>query len=358
MRSFRYFFYLLFLSAGLYACSATRSTTKTNRDFDKFPATATLTETRLLNLSLSSPEQMILYKDSLLLVMNNLNGDPHHVRVVDIARKKEVNNLFPVSGKKGGTLAFMSFNISDSLVWVFDVAKNGFIVANLDTVLKSKGGLEYYAEYRLTPQVFYYDAVLLNRGEALLNGHYDTDEKLLYINLRDTTHKKQLLSYQQDSAIGTSRVKKMSYESFMLLKPDKKKLVLAGRYADQFELLDLSSGAYKKIRGPIGISPHLAPFRDNTGTTVGTPDESTLYGFLKGCVTQKHIYLLFSGYPTKTAHHFYGNKLFVFDWEGNPVKEIRLKKDIITFSVSSDDKTLYTLNPWTKAISVAELKWQ
>lgn len=353
----RSFLYLFYISAGMYACSAANGKVENIRDFEKFPAVSTQVETKLIDTELPTPELMAIYKDSLLLVTNNLNRNPHHVRVFDIGRKKTVNNILPVSRKKGGALSFMSFGVSDSLVWVFDVAKNGFIIGNIDTVLKGNGDVEQYSEYRLKPQIFYYDAMPLSRNEALLSGNYDTDEKLVYINFLDSTLNKELLSYQKDTNIGSSLINKMSYESFIKLKPDKKKLLLACRYADQFELLDLASGKYKKVRGPIGFSPQLAPYKNNSGVTVATPDQETLYGFQKGHVTDKFFYLLFSGYHVKSPHRFYGNKIFVYDWEGNPVKEINLKNDIVDFSVTSDDKILYTLNPQTKAISFSELKW-
>lgn len=349
-----YSHFYLAICLTLCACSATKRATT---DFNKFPVTATQTETKLFDTGLPMPQLMTIYKDSLLLVVNNMNRNPHHVRVYDIAGKKAVNNLLPASQQKGGALSFMSFGISDSLVWIFDVAKNGFITGNINTLLTGDGSLAHYSEYRLKPQIFYYDALLLNRNEALLSGNYDTDEKLIYRNFSDSTRNKTLLSYHNDSAIGSSRINKMSYESFMLLRPDKQKLLLAGRYTDQFELLDLANGSYKKIKGPVGFAPQLSPFEDNTGTTVATPDNETLYGFLKGHVTRQFFYLLFSGSPVKSDRRFYGNKILVFDWDGNPVKQINLKNDIVDFTVSSDDRTIYTLNPRTKAISFAELKW-
>ncbi len=351
------FIYISCIALVMYACSAANGKTKSLKDFDKFPAVSVQTETKLLDAGLPTPELMLIYKDSLLLVRNNLNKNPHHVRVFDIAQKKTVTNILPVSRKNGGALSFMSFNITDSLVWVFDVAKNGFIVANIDSVVTGDKGVEAYSEYRLKPQIFYYDAFLLNRNEALVSGNYDSDEKLLYVNLLDSTRNKALLSYQRDSAIGSSRLNKMSYESFMLMKPDKKKLVLACRYADQFELLDLDNGNHKKIRGPVGFSPELDPFENNAGVTVATPGQNTRYGFLKGHVTEKYVYLLFSGYDVKSPHRFYGNRIFVYDWNGNPIKEISLKNDIVDFSATSDNTMLYTLNALNKTISSSELKW-
>lgn len=356
MHKTRSLLYLFCISVGMYACSAANSKVENIRDFEKFPAVSTQVETRLVDTELPTPELMAIYKDSLLFVTNNLNRNPYHVRVFDISQKKPVNNIMPVSRKKGGALSFMSFGISDSLIWVFDVAKNGFIIGNIDTILNGNGGVEYYSECRIKPQIFYYDAVPLNRNEALLSGNYDTDEKLVYINFLDSTQNKTLLSYRKDTSIGSSLINKMSYESFIRLRPDKEKLLLACRYADQFELLDLTSGMRKKIRGPIGFSPELDPYKNNSGVTVATPGQETIYGFLKGHVTEKFFYLLFSGNHVKSSHRFYGNKIFVYDWNGNPVKEINLKSDIVDFSVTSDDKVLYTLNPQTKAISFSEIK--
>jgi hypothetical protein len=347
--------YLLCISTCFCACSVTNNAAKKSRDFGKFPAVSAGTETKLLDVGFSMPQVMTIYKDSLLLVVNNPGENPHHIRVFDINKKKAIDNILPASGKKGGALSFMTVRITDSLVWVFDVFKNGFIVADLNTVLKGNGGLESYSEYRLKPQVFYYDAMLLNRNEALLNGNYDTDEKLVYVNFLDSARNKELLSYQKDADIGSSRTSKMSYESFMMLKPDKKKLILAARYADQFELLALDSGKYKKIRGPVGFLPDLDPFEDNSGVTVATPGQQTLYGFLKGHTTERFFYMLFSGNPAKSHHRFFGNKIFVFDWEGNPVKQINLKNEIVDFAVTSDDKIIYTLNYQTRFISLVEL---
>ncbi|MCG2616040.1 TolB-like 6-bladed beta-propeller domain-containing protein [Terrimonas sp. NA20] len=346
--------FLLVIPIVLYSCAAMRGNPVSRTDFTNLPE-VNATEQKLLYTELGTPEAMRIYKDSLLLISNNLNRETHHVRVFDIGRRNAINNILPASSKKGGTLSFMSFDISDSLVWVFDVAKNGFIAANLDTILHGKKGVEWYSEYRITPQVFFYDAVLLNRSEGLLSGNYDTDEKLVRINFSDSTRNKKLLSYEKDSLIGSSRISKMSYESFMLLRPDKKKLALVTRYADQFELVDLESGTQKRISGPEGFSPQLVPFEDNTGVTVATIGQDSRYGFLRGCVTGKFIYLLFSGYNVRSPRRFYSNTIFVFDWDGHPVKRIRLKNDIIGLAVTSDDKILYTLNPQTKGVSFSVL---
>lgn len=352
----RFLVYALFFAAVFYGCSTANSSVKTQADFITFPAVYTAVESKLCATGLTTPDRMAIYRDSLLLVVNNLNRNPHHVTVYDITKRSAVNNVMPATRKKGGALSFMTLGVTDSLLWIFDVAKNAFVVGNMDTLVTGKRDVTAYSEYPVKPQTFYYDAMLLNRDEALLSANYDTDEKLVYVNFRDSSRNKMILSYQQDTNIGSSRINKMAYESFMLLKPDQKKLVLASRYADQFELIDPGTGKYKKVRGPLGLVPRLDPFKENTGVTVGTPGEQTVYGFLKGHVTPKYFYLLFSGYNVRSPHRFYGNKIFVYDWEGNPVKQFNLKDDIVDFSVSSDDKLLYTLNPLTRAISFSELK--
>lgn len=328
----------------------------TFRDFEKFPAAVIQSESEFINTDLATPIKLIMYKDSLLLVVNNLNRNPYHARVFDIGTKKAVANIWPVSGKPGGVLGFMSAGISNQLVWVKDITKNKFIVANIDSVLlNADAGPQFYSELYKQPY-FYYDAILLNSNEALLSGNYDTDERLCYKNFSDSSKNKILLSYLKDDNIGASRVKKMAYQSFMLLKPDRKRVILACMYADEFGIFDMATGNYKIIKGPEGFSPDLRPYKNKSGVVLGTHGDNTRYGYLSGYATNDAIYLLFSGHQWRSSHQFYGKKIYVYNWEGKPLKELTLKNDVIDLVVSSDNKTLYTLNPRTGWINVSTLK--
>lgn len=66
-------------------------------------------------------------------------------------------------------------------------------------------------------------------------------------------------------------------------------------------------------------------------------------GFLDVACTDKYVYALYSGRVLSddlfTA--YYGNHIFVYDWDGNPVKHYVLDKDLFMLNIDEDNGTLY-----------------
>ncbi len=81
------------------------------------------------------------------------------------------------------------------------------------------------------------------------------------------------------------------------------------------------------------------------------------HGFLSLDVTSRYIYTLYSGKKIQEVglKAFYGNRLFVFDWDLNPICSYHLDRNVNCISVSSDDKEMY-------AVAIVEepelVKWQ
>jgi hypothetical protein len=88
------------------------------------------------------------------------------------------------------------------------------------------------------------------------------------------------------------------------------------------------------------------------GKEVAARDNNTRFAFLRGKVTNRYIYLLYSGYNSESEHLHYGQQLFVYDWQGKPVEKIALQDDVLDFAVTADDKVLYTYHPRSKYIKI------
>lgn len=70
--------------------------------------------------------------------------------------------------------------------------------------------------------------------------------------------------------------------------------------------------------------------------------------FLKGCATEKFIYLLYSGKKMSESKSFINSQtILVFNWKGKPVKHYNLDIEVSTIAVDEKDKVLYatTNNP-------------
>jgi hypothetical protein len=91
------------------------------------------------------------------------------------------------------------------------------------------------------------------------------------------------------------------------------------------------------------IQKHFWPalFEGENGSIIqATMKPENRIGCLSAGVSEKHIYLLFSG---KTVDEG-GNEsktVLVFDWDGNPIKAIELDKPLRLITVSQDDKFLF-----------------
>ncbi len=66
-------------------------------------------------------------------------------------------------------------------------------------------------------------------------------------------------------------------------------------------------------------------------------------GFVDVCCSNQFIFALYSGKifgdDIFTSH--YGGYVFVYDWEGNPVKYYKLEKDLFTLEIDEDNDILY-----------------
>lgn len=63
------------------------------------------------------------------------------------------------------------------------------------------------------------------------------------------------------------------------------------------------------------------------------------HGFLSISVNEKYIYALHSG--EKYSQSIDGsNKIYVFDWDGNPIKELNLDRTVSIISVSPDNSKI------------------
>lgn len=320
--------------------------------FTKFPVERQLVETEYLKLNNLSPDGLSLYADSLLFIRNATNSSNYHFSLFNLSSRSFLSNHMGTGSRYGESLGFISYGVSNSYLWAYDIMKDKIILSNLDSALHGKAK----AMRELAMPAFYYSIQLLDGTAAVASGDYDSDYKLAQLNLSTGSIEKQLVPYSSDTLVRYSRPGKMKYESFLFLKPGKQKCVLACRYADQIEIVDLASQQSKIIKGPENYEPEVMVMRGNDGKELSTRNADTRFAFVKGKVTDNFIYLLYSGNNNESIHKDHGKYIYVYDWNGNPVQKITLKEYVLDFVVTNNDSLLYTYDPRSKYIKVANLK--
>ena len=132
---------------------------------------------------------------------------------------------------------------------------------------------------------------------------------------------------------------KSVYQSFIYVKPTGDKIVLPYRFLDAIEIYNIKTRSSVAIHGPEGYDVEYKPMGN-----MMTKTEKTRIAFVNGTVTNKYIYLSYSGRKRYSSDYFYGNCIYVYDWDGNPVRKIVLNRFIQGLVVSQDDKTLYAFD--------------
>lgn len=119
--------------------------------------------------------------------------------------------------------------------------------------------------------------------------------------------------------------------------PDGNKVVCATTSCDLIEVIDTKSYEIKRFYSYLPITK-----KDKQFPVIS---RNSRRGYVALQVTSNYIYAVFSGrtYARDGNKAFGGNKLYVFDWDLNPVCSYSLKQDINCMYVTDDDKTMYSV---------------
>ncbi len=335
------YFYLLLFFAHTVVCHGQKAI---DRTFDKFPIEKKITTQSFFKIPDTALFNLKLYNDSLLVARVDYDYSDYHFSIYSLKNKRKVASKVRVGRSPGESSAFLSHGIFGDKLWVFDLMKGKILYTPISD---SKSA---YSEISM-PYRHYYAVQPLSEKILIASGDNDSPFRFDKIDLEQEKIAESFFPYPENYPLA----QKEAYESFMFKQPDGNKFFLANRHADYLELYDLDTKEKKVMYGPEGFGPSMSLFRDENGQEHMEINNETRFGYLQGNVTQKYMYLLLSGNYREPDHKTFGKSIYVFDWDGNPVKRLNLKDEIVCFAVSSDDLTLYVYNPATGNIETSKL---
>ena len=109
---------------------------------------------------------------------------------------------------------------------------------------------------------------------------------------------------------------------------------------DQIEIFNTKKQTSRVIQGPEGYDVEFQPMKVGENYVM-SPNNKTRYAFINGAVTDNNIYLAYSGSLFLDENSYFGKSIYVYDWEGNPIRKLIFKKNILSLTVSDDDKTIF-----------------
>jgi len=141
-----------------------------------------------------------------------------------------------------------------------------------------------------------------------------------------------------DSSIVRKAIYRGSQE--INIKPDHTKLVsatFAGAIIEIFSLEENEISLDKEVRL---LPPTILKRKDNSYTT----SNESYVGFWNIKTTEKYIYMIFSGKTLKEhKKRPCGNYIYVYDWDGNPVKSYIINGGVYRFAIDKIQNRIYLI---------------
>ena len=305
-----------------------------------------------------------------------------------------VNDTFignPVRLTKIDTLIYVVDSKLDSLVHIFDIKNNVYKGLGIS---KGNGPNELLSVGHVTPSIDkksvwahditsrqwkQYDRELntvidkIQFSQNINNKLYQIDEPQwisdnLFVCLNFYSHKERFYVVNRDLTDITpvfnpqfsfddnvpSSLMDDIFSSSIHVRPDKKKVVLTGRYLDCIEIYNIDGSLTKLLKGP--ETNFNFKFDKNRsvarGAVIKTPDSRRAYLCVKS--TNDRIYALYSGKERGDSPDYpdysYSNIIYTFDWEGNLLKKYVLDCQIGDFDVDESTQTIYAINDMDSSI--------
>lgn len=134
----------------------------------------------------------------------------------------------------------------------------------------------------------------------------------------------------------------MAFQSRFAFHYEGNKAVSATSASANLEILELTNGELKTISKHHSYPPQFEDQSQSEEFISVVWDTDNYWGYHNIDVSYKYIYALYSGRKIGDSDRFfYGDKILVFDWNGNPIIQLNLDKEVSDITVSKDDTGIY-----------------
>lgn len=244
-------------------------------------------------------------------------------------------------GKGSGpyeSLASRSAGIRDGVLWVLDFS----IFKVIETDLLAQNRNENTRELKLPD---YFNGVdVLSENEMIGNGLYTSRFKFQKIDRKTGKITDEFGLFEKVPKDFSIRLIQEYFQSSFAIKPDGTKLVTAYRWNEAIEIFDLATYESFLIKGPENINNDFAFVNDEHGKLMFERGGDIQKCYVDLAVTDKFIFLLFSGSQDKILDSHFADTIYIYDWEGSPIKKINLDRKIKSLSASPDGKRIYAFD--------------
>jgi hypothetical protein len=309
--------------------------------FQKFPEIKQLkNKTINIDQKILLSSNRILFIDSILIILEGKNDS--YLYLFNPNNGKLLGNG-GIKGQGPGELIapwLLVDNYSTNSFGVFDLAVQRYVNFSIDS-LKTNGNYRPKTYFNFMPEVGFCNYPAWICDSILVTPGSFSSGRLAFINSKGKLIKR-VGSVPNKRVNVTNELALQAYQSVMTVNLQKKLIAVCSRYADRMEIYTIDGEEKKVVTGPDGFLPKYS-----IGSAMGNPvmilDKKTRFGFIDVVSDENFIYALYSGksrveLPGKAN---FGNFIFKFDWEGNPIALYKLDELLLAITFDKKNKIIY-----------------
>jgi hypothetical protein len=332
----------------LISCTENNKTMVLNPDaklFNKFPNEKNIFFKNLAQYNSGVPRS-IFYLDSTLVIFNKTKVSKFIFNNYSL-NSNQFSKGYVSKGKgPNESIGASCAGIISNKLWFYDITLNKILLTDKKNAIdknvfypfqEHQLGNEYYTKIDFIDSLHFC-------GVGNLRSLSNSKIEKRYLNSNGII--KNYGEFQETSSNLNIRTIKNIHTSTIHSKPSGNKVVLGYRHSDLIEIYNLETSECIAIKGPEKYDVDFEQ-KKRSYYYMGKNDK-TRKAFINGTVTDNYIYLVYSGHKSENKSEEdrfkwqHGKHVYIYDWEGNPVKKLNLDRHIYTLGVSEDDKILYS----------------
>lgn len=239
-------------------------------------------------------------------------------------------------------LGCWSLQIEDELIWSLDMQLSTMTAYKKDEFLTQSNTIPYKTLHFENGGIT--TLAVLPNNTFIGSDIADKKNLLSFYNssaIQDTTKRSPFPQFRLENPSENLNKRMFEYRIFYNKKNDK--LVLFYVYTDIIEIYNSKGELEKRIQGPDNFVPEMEERYVEGGVFVKTIANKTKFAYATGVLTSNEIWAFYYGISPEPGKELQ-NRLFVFDYNGTPLRVYNLEYPIFSFGVDEKEKVIYALS--------------
>lgn len=159
----------------------------------------------------------------------------------------------------------------------------------------------------------------------------------------------------------TNAHKAMAFQGSISVRPDGERFFFVCRKSEVFEIIEVTQD--DKLTKKFEFHGEMGDYKaegDGVNSISAAISRYSKLKFIDSYATQQYIYLLYSDRVIDggVENPYSANRVFVFDWNGKPVKLFNLDVDVNCIAINESDDNMYAYSNDTEQLLKFDLIWQ